>query len=54
MILQYLDFDWAGKMDSVKYPLTLNLEIPWPKNAGPGKYITNRHDEYWISIIINK
>lgn len=48
-----LDFDWAGKLHSVKYPLTLNLDIPWPTDARPGRYITKEHDTYWISKMIN-
>ena len=45
-----LDFDWAGKI-GVKYPLTLNHNIIWPKDA-PGRCITKEHDVYWIDKII--
>lgn len=41
-----IDFDWAGKEGEVCYPLTISLDVKWPRPASEriGQPITKRHD----------
>ena len=45
-----LDFDWAGKKDTVRYPVALNMSrrSVWHPDVKPGGLITKEHDLYQL------
>ena len=47
--VMFLDWDWAGAVGAATYPLGLNPAIRWPEGAGPGKAITQQHDEVMLA-----
>ena len=48
-----LDFDWAGKKDTVRYPVALNMSRSsvWHPDVKPGGLITKEHDLYQLEQI---
>ena len=49
-----IDFDWAGKVGQVSYPLGLNLEIGWHPEAGPGVPIQKAHDKFMFDRLYDQ
>ena len=45
-----LDFDWAGKKDTVRYPVALNMsrQPVWHTEVQPGGLITKELDLYQL------
>jgi len=44
-----VDFDFAGKIGSAKYPHFLNKEdLTWPEQADAGMLIPQDYDFYWL------
>ena len=44
--MQFIDWDWAGRQGTARYPLSLNAAgIAWPPGAAAGELITREHDE---------
>ncbi|PVG00171.1 hypothetical protein CPB86DRAFT_755649 [Serendipita vermifera] len=48
-ILRVVDFDWSGKVNEVRYPPTLNPNIPWPTGAGPYEKVGENHDRVLLN-----
>lgn len=46
-----LDFDWAGKENQVRYPISINMDgnIKWPVGVCPRGIISSDHDTHWLS-----
>ncbi|KIO31528.1 hypothetical protein M407DRAFT_219325 [Tulasnella calospora MUT 4182] len=44
--LRVLDWDWAGKQGTARYPATLNVELLY--QGKPGGLIDGSHDEYML------
>lgn len=42
--VKIVDFDWAGTIGEVEYPLDLNVAFPWAKGVRPGGAIEVAHD----------
>lgn len=42
--IKLVDFDWAGKVGAVRYPLLMSSCITWPSGATGGALITKQHD----------
>ncbi|KAG1810445.1 uncharacterized protein HD556DRAFT_54243 [Suillus plorans] len=42
--VQLIDFDWAGRKDEVKYPVSISSAIRWPKGAQGLGPILEEHD----------
>jgi hypothetical protein len=49
--IKLIDFDWAGKVGAVKYPLLMSSGITWPSGATGGALITKQHDLDMIRAI---
>lgn len=49
--IKLIDFDWAGKVGVVKYPLLMSSGIAWPSGATGGALITKQHDRDMIQAI---
>ncbi|RDX42408.1 hypothetical protein OH76DRAFT_1411175 [Lentinus brumalis] len=50
--LRVIDFDWAGKEGTARYPMDLSPDIPWPAEARPGALIMKEHDDYWVRHVL--
>ena len=47
--ISVIDFDWSGKVGTVKYPYFMNhVDIEWPAGATDGELITKEHDKHWL------
>ena len=45
-----VDFDWAGKENECRYPLSINMdEVDWHEDVKPFGKLLAEHDKYWIS-----
>lgn len=42
--VKLVDFDWAGRVDAVKYPPRMSADLSWPEGAARGELITMQHD----------
>ncbi|KAG5653092.1 hypothetical protein H0H81_002317 [Sphagnurus paluster] len=50
-----IDFDWAGEVGKVLYPMNVNTEGLWrPPNAYDNNPITIEHDEQMMEYIVGK
>lgn len=49
--IKLIDFDWAGKVGVVKYPLLMSSGITWPSGATGGGLISKQHDWDMIQAI---
>ena len=50
--IDIIDYDWAGRIGEVKYPLFMNhISIKWPDTAEDGGKITEAHDTYWLDAL---
>jgi len=50
--IHFLDFDWAGRIGEVKYPIGINREtVRRPEGAEGGKLITVQHDHEMVSYL---
>lgn len=48
-----LDFDWAGSIDVVRYPMNINrVDIERPVNASDGELVTVEHDLAMVDFMI--
>ena len=47
-----IDFDWAGEVDNVKYPLFINYANNYPSGAIGGSPITKEHDLAMLNKIL--
>lgn len=43
-----VDWDFAGELETARYPLYLNPELDWPEGVGAGQMIKPEHDMYWL------
>ena len=50
--IKVVDFDWAGKSGSAKYPAIMNLAINWP--GAPRGLIDEGHDETLLERTLSK
>ena len=48
-VLSVIDFDWAGRVDEVCYPPSLNRRVPWP----PGGKVYGKVGENDDKILLN-
>ena len=46
-----LDFDWAGKIDTVRYPYALDVENNWHSEVQPGGLICKEHDIFQLESL---
>ena len=47
-----VDFDWAGRINTAKYPIDINLCLTcWPEDVKPGALIIHQHDEHQLNLI---
>ena len=51
-----IDFDWAGKVNEVRYPLNLSRSVKWPKEAEEleMEYILMDHDWFMLDQLFPK
>ena len=51
-----IDFDWAGRVDEVRYPLNLSRSVRWAKGAKgfEMKYILMDHDLFMLNQLFPK
>jgi hypothetical protein len=47
----FIDWDWAGKANTIKYPATINTDIDRDPNAKPGSPILKEHDKYMLDTM---
>ncbi|KIN98312.1 hypothetical protein M404DRAFT_31482 [Pisolithus tinctorius Marx 270] len=50
----FVDFDWAGKIGEVRYPLNVNREIWRPPGVSDGALIKAQHDMDMLELIISR
>jgi hypothetical protein len=43
--VKFIDFDWAGNAGEVKYPFSLNTDLPWHPDIKPCVNILPEHDK---------
>jgi serine/threonine protein kinase len=48
-----VDFDWAGVINEVRYPMYLNEDLVRPEGAAPGELIAAEHDMKMLHIIFD-
>jgi len=46
--IKIIDFDWAGKKDETRYPIFMNLDIPWHSDAKPLQPIRIEQNLIWF------
>lgn len=51
--VRIVDWDWAGRQGEVKYPISINPEVPRSSAATGGAEILDEHDRYSISLIFH-
>lgn len=50
--INIIDYDWAGKIGEVKYPMFMNhVSIKWPDTAEDGEKVTEAHDKNWLNAL---
>ena len=53
--LKLIDFDWAGEVRAVRYPINVNHEeIRRPASALNGELITIEHDDEMVDCIFKR
>ncbi|KAL0220732.1 hypothetical protein RCL1_000586 [Eukaryota sp. TZLM3-RCL] len=52
--LYVIDFEWSGIANESKYPVSINMNIPWPQGVGPMKTITTAHDSENVAVLIKQ
>lgn len=46
-----IDFDWAGRQGTARYPLHLNPDVEWHTGAGVGAVIEYVHDTHMVGVL---
>ncbi|RIA94123.1 hypothetical protein C1645_690128, partial [Glomus cerebriforme] len=46
-----VDFEWCGKHNTDRYPVTMSTEISWPEGARPGGLLMRAHDDHWLQVL---
>ncbi|KAJ4455699.1 hypothetical protein PAPYR_9299 [Paratrimastix pyriformis] len=46
-----VDFDWAGRVGTARYPPFLNSAIKWPDGAVSEGLIGKEHDDCWLALL---
>ncbi|KAH9917746.1 uncharacterized protein B0H18DRAFT_1033740 [Fomitopsis serialis] len=49
-----VDFDWAGRDGTARFPYNLNTSIAWPDGVTPGSVITKDHDLAMLETLRSK
>jgi len=53
--VRLIDFVWAGVAEQVVYPFFMNhIDLKWPDGARDGQPISQKHDLYWLNLLINQ
>ncbi|KAJ7705208.1 hypothetical protein B0H16DRAFT_1346392, partial [Mycena metata] len=50
----FLDFDWAGKTGTARYPINLSSSVDWPLDAEGLGEIKPEHDLHMLQKIVEK
>jgi hypothetical protein len=50
--VKLIDFDWAGKVGSARYPVELNPEAGFHRDASVGRLISFEHDHYMANKLL--
>ena len=48
-----IDFDWAGRHGTARYPSKINPEIPWPEGVDVHALIEFEHDVQMLDYLIS-
>jgi serine/threonine protein kinase len=51
-LILLVDWDWAGRMGEVKYPINLNPAVSRPKEAAKATVIKASHDDAMADLLL--
>lgn len=49
--IRIIDFDWAGKAGTAKYPICLSEAVAWHENAAVSCSIEHTHDQHMVNAL---